>query len=86
MYIKIFIRLRILQELKLAYVKQCKTKWLRRSVANLARSSVLGSSPTVGTILSQANSQLSYPSFRGRKMSTQKQLWGHERWTHIDNS
>ena len=28
--------------------------------------SILGSSPTVGTILPQANSQLSCPSFRGR--------------------
>ena len=41
-------------------------EWLRRSVANLVRSSVLGSSPAVGTILPQANSQLSCPSFRGR--------------------
>ena len=39
---------------------------LRRSGANLVRSSVLGSSSTVGTILPQANSQLSCPSFRGR--------------------
>ena len=41
-------------------------EWLRRSVANLVRSSVLGSSLTVGTILPQANSQLSCPSLRGR--------------------
>ena len=41
-------------------------EWLRRSVANLVMSSVLGSSPTVGTSLPQANYQLSCPSFRGR--------------------
>ena len=38
-------------------------EWLRRSVANLVRSSVLSSSPIVGTILPQVNSQLSCPSF-----------------------
>ena len=41
-------------------------EWLRRSVANHVRPSVLGSSPTVGAILPQANGQLSCPSFRGR--------------------
>ena len=39
-------------------------EWL--SVVNLVRSSVLGSCPTVGTILPQANSQLSCPSYRDR--------------------
>ena len=41
-------------------------EWLRHSVANLGRSSVLSSRPTGRTFLPQANSQLSCSSFRGR--------------------
>lgn len=41
-------------------------KWLRHSIANLVQSSILDPSPTVGTMFPQANSQLSFRSFRGQ--------------------
>ena len=44
----------------------CVAELFRHSVLNLVRSNRVGSNPIVGTILPQANSQLSCPSFRGR--------------------
>ena len=44
-------------------------EWFRRSVPNLVRSSVLGSSPTAGTILPQANSQRTQLSILPRSVN-----------------